>query len=131
MRLETGFTKRQEALPDSLRSLIRSRLEPLQEIDRGLLAAASVQGYEFDSAILAKSLAMKPEEVEERLQAVCEVQGLIVRLRDEELMDGKFTVRYSFAHSLYQIVCQELLPPTRKAALNSAVAEAFLAYYGN
>jgi len=131
LRQDAGFAKRQDAVPDPIRSLIRSRLEPLHETDRGLLAAASVQGYEFDSAILAKSLTMMPEEVEERLQAVCEVHGLIRRLRDEELMDGKFTVRYSFVHALCQLVCQESIPPTRKASLNSAVAEAFLSYYGN
>jgi predicted ATPase len=124
------FAKRQDAVPEALRSLIRSRLEPLDELDQILLAAASVQGHEFDSAILAKSIGMKPAEVEARLQSICETHELIRRLREEELMDGKFTVRYRFVHTLYQIVCNASLPPTRKAALNSAVAEAFLAFYG-
>ncbi len=131
LQQDATFTKRQDAAPESLRNMIRSRLDPLDDTERALLAAASVQGFEFDSAILSKSLAMRAEDVEEKLQHVAETYGLIRKLRDEELMDGKFTVRYSFVHSLYQIVCHETLTPTRKASLNSAVAEAFLAYYGN
>ncbi len=127
---DASAAKRQDAVPDSLRNLIRSRLDRLSDTDRSLLSAASVQGFEFDSAILAKSLASKPEEIEARLQAIYEVHGLIRRLREEQLMDGLFTVRYSFAHDLYRVVCHESLPPTRKASLNSAVAEAFLAFYG-
>jgi len=131
LKKDLGFAKRQDAVPDSLRNLIRSRVAPMEEMDRALLSAASVQGHEFNSAVLAKSIGMKPGEVEVRLHEICETHGLIRRLREEELMDGKVTVRYRFGHTLYQIVCHSSLPPTRKAALNSAVAEAFLAFYGN
>jgi predicted ATPase len=131
IKQDAQFLKRKDAIPDALRGLLDSRVEAMDELDRHLLAAASVQGHEFDSAVLAKSLGMKPGEVEERLHQICETYGLIRRLRDEELMDGKFTVRYIFKHSMFQILCHASLPPTRKAALNSAVAEAFLSFYGN
>lgn len=127
---DAAASTRPDAVPDPLRHLIRSRLAPLSDEDRKLLGAASIQGLEFDSAILAKSLDEKPEEIEGRLQLICETYGLIRRLREEEMSDGRFTVRYRFGHDFCRAVCHEALPPTRKAALNSAVAEAFLAFYG-
>ncbi len=40
-------------LPESVRSLIQRKMDALEDTDRRLLAAASVQGMDFDSAILA------------------------------------------------------------------------------
>jgi hypothetical protein len=56
---------------------------------------------------------------------------LIRRIREEELPDGRFTVRYRFVYSLYQEACYASLAPTRKAALSARLAEVFLTYYGN
>ena len=91
---------------------------------------ASVQGREFDSAVLAKSLQMATEDVEESLHELDEIYGLIRRIREEELSDGKFTVRYRFVYALHQEACYGSLAPTRCASLNASLAEAFLTYYG-
>src|SRR5262249_47783073 len=45
-----------QELPDSVRSMIRRKLDRLSDEDRRLLAAASVQGVEFDSALTADAL---------------------------------------------------------------------------
>ena len=118
-------------LPESLRSVIRTRLDRLSTSDRELLAIASAQGREFDSAILSRSLGRNSEDVEERLRALDEVHGLIQRIREEELPDGRFTVRYRFAYGLYQEICYASLVPRRKACVNASTAEALLTYYGN
>jgi hypothetical protein len=99
-------------------------------VDRELLLTASVQGREFDSAVLARSLGMKPEDVEERLKCLDEIHGFIQRIREEELPDGKFSVRYRFVYALYQEVCYASLAPSRKASMNASLAEAFLTHYG-
>ena len=41
-------------LPESVRGMIERKVTQLDEEDRKLLVTASVQGYEFDSAVVAK-----------------------------------------------------------------------------
>jgi len=43
-------------LPESIRSLIQRKMDALEDSDRRLLAAASVQGMDFDSAIVAAAV---------------------------------------------------------------------------
>ena len=43
-------------LPESVRSMIARKIERLDEADRRLLVAASVQGHEFDSATVSEAL---------------------------------------------------------------------------
>jgi len=116
---------------ESVRNIIQGRLDRLDDTHRQLLVTASVQGREFGSAVLAASMQMSLEDVEESLAEIDEVHGLIHRIREEQLPDGKFTVRYRFVYALYQEACYASLAPTRRASLNASLAEAFLAYYGN
>jgi predicted ATPase len=116
---------------DSIRHMIQARLDRLDDTRRQLLMTASIQGREFDSAVLAKTIQAASQDIEEALQELDEVYGFIQRIREEELPDGKFTVRYRFVYELYQEACFASLAPTRKASLSSSLAEAFLAHYGN
>ena len=47
-------------LPESMRGMIERKLGQLAEADRGLLVAAAVQGYQFDSAVVAEVLGRRP-----------------------------------------------------------------------
>ena len=118
-------------LTDSVRTMIRRKIEGLDDTHRQLLITASVQGREFDSAVLARSLNLGAQDVEEALNSLAEDHGMIERIREQQLPDGKFTVRYRFVYGFYQEACYESLEPTRKASLNASLAEAFLTYYGN
>jgi predicted ATPase len=118
-------------LSDSIRHLIQAKLDRLDDTHRQLLATASVQGREFDSAVLAATMQLESQDVEESLHDLDEIHGLIRRTREEELPDGKFTVRYRFVYGLYQEACYATLAPTRKASLSASLAQAFLTYYGN
>jgi predicted ATPase len=124
------FVRGQEELMEFVRNLTLRRIERISDSERKLLLTASVQGREFDSVVLARSLAMKCEDVEEALRALDEVYGLITRIREEELPDGNFSVRYRFVYGFYQEVCYASLAPSRKAALSASLAEAFLTHYG-
>jgi tetratricopeptide (TPR) repeat protein len=117
-------------LPESVRSLIRRLIDQLTDDERRLLQAASVQGQEFDSAVVAEVLARDAAEVEERLEVLDRVHGLVRRLREYEFPDGTPTLRYAFVHTLYQNALYGALQPTRKAAISAAVARALLAHYG-
>jgi predicted ATPase/DNA-binding winged helix-turn-helix (wHTH) protein len=116
---------------ETIQNLFKARLAQLQDEHRQILIAASVQGREFDSAVLAASLRMNFMAVEDALRDLHEVHELIRPIREEQLPDGKFTVRYRFLYNFCQEVCYASLSPTRKASLNASLAEALLTYYGN
>ncbi len=117
-------------LPESVRSMIQRKIEQLSEADRRLLVGASVQGYEFDSAVVARALAMDVAEVEERLEVLDRVNAFVRFVDEEEFPERTLTLRYRFVHVLYQNALYASLRPTRKAALSTAVAHALQGYYG-
>ncbi|MGQ0736447.1 MAG: serine/threonine-protein kinase [Acidobacteriota bacterium] len=118
-------------LPASIRSMIQRKIDQLADADRRLLIAASVQGYEFEAAVVARVLAAYAGEVEERLDGLDRVHGFVRRVRELELPAGTLTVRYRFVHVLYQNALYASLAPTRRAAFSSALAEALLGFYGD
>ncbi|HEX4797285.1 MAG TPA: AAA family ATPase [Humisphaera sp.] len=117
--------------PPSVRSLIQRKLEQLGAADSQLLSVACVQGSEFDSAVLARVLGIDAIELEERLEALDRVHGLVRQLREQELPDGTLTVRYQFVHILYQNALYAALQPGRRAAWSGAVAKSLVAMHGN
>jgi predicted ATPase len=118
-------------LPESVRSMIRTKLGQLREPDQQLLSVASVQGHEFDSAVVARVLAAGAAEVEERLEALEQIHGLVRLRREQELPNGTLSLRYHFVHVLYQNSLYAALQPARRSALSAAVAQALLAYHGD
>jgi predicted ATPase len=117
-------------LPESVRSMIERKVDQLGEADRQVLMAASVQGLEFDSAVVAWVLGLEAASVEERLDVLERVHSLIRLVRERELPDGTVTLRYRFVHALYQNTLYDSLRPTRKAAWSGAAAQALLDHYG-
>lgn len=117
-------------MPESVRSMIQRKIDQLSEQDRKLLIAASVQGYEFDSAVISRAVDSDPAEVEERLEALERVFAFVVLIGEQELPDGTLTQRHRFIHALYQNALYASLRPTRRASLSKAVAETLTTYYG-
>jgi len=118
-------------LPESVRGMIARKIEQIDDQDRRLLLAASVQGHEFDSAIVAEAIAMDPAEVEERLESLERVQAFVRRGEEFAFADSTLTLRYRFVHVLYQNVLYASLQPTRRAALSGSIVTAVAAHYGN
>src|SRR5262249_11443947 len=112
----------QRELPESVRALIEWKIGRLEEADRRLLSAASVQGQEFDSAVLAEVLRLDAAEVEERLEALARVHGLVRLRREQGLPDGTLSLRYRFVHVLYQNALYACLQPSRRVAWSAAAA---------
>src|SRR5262249_40174919 len=94
-----------------------------------LLEAASVQGPEFDAAAVARAAARDPADVEERLEALDHLHGLVRLVREHEFPDSTLTLRYAFVHGVYRRALHDRLPPPRRAALSLAAAEALLAMH--
>jgi serine/threonine protein kinase len=118
-------------LPESVRGMIQRKMDQLDEADLSLLLAASVQGYEFDSAVIARALWQDPAEIEERLRSLDRIHAFIRLVKEREFPDRTLTLRYRFVHVLYQNALYASLVPTRRAALSASVAEALLDFYGD
>jgi adenylate cyclase len=116
-------------LPASVRSMIARKIERLNEVDRKLLVAASVQGHEFDSAVVAEAIEMDPAEVEERLDALEHVHVFVKRTREHEFQDLTLSLQYQFVHVLYQNALYGTLQPTRRASLSGRVARALVTHH--
>jgi len=118
-------------LPESVRSVIQRKLELLDDLDRRLLVAASVRGCDFESAVVARALSLDAADVEERLQRLDRVHGLVRLLREDEFPDRTPTLRCAFVHVLYQQALYAGLQPSRRAALAIALAGALAEHYGD
>ncbi|MFL6276417.1 MAG: protein kinase domain-containing protein [Blastocatellia bacterium] len=117
-------------LPESVRGMIERKIAQLGEEDRRLLSAASVQGYEFDSAVLAHVLNINADEVEERLDKLERVFAFVKLVSESEFPNRMLTLKYRFVHVLYQNTLYASLRATRRASLNAAVAQGLEAFYG-
>jgi predicted ATPase/predicted Ser/Thr protein kinase len=115
-------------LPESIRSMVRRKLMFIADEDRTLLSIASVQGQEFDSVVTAEAVGQDVAEVEERLQAIDQIHGLVRLTREQELPDRTLALRYAFVHSLYQEELYNGLPASRQLEWSGALARALLAH---
>jgi predicted ATPase len=110
--------------------MIELKIARLSEDDRRLLVAASVQGHEFEAAIVARGLALDSGDVEDALDRLDRLHALVRRVREIELPDRTLTVRYRFAHALYQNALYGSLGPARRASLSRAIAVAIVETHG-
>jgi predicted ATPase len=118
-------------LPESVRSMIARKIDQLDDRDRRLLVGASVQGYEFDSMTVSEATGIDPVDVEERLDVLERVHVFVRRGPEEEFPDRALTVKYQFAHVLYQNLLFASLQPTQRATLSGRTARALAAHYGD
>jgi tetratricopeptide (TPR) repeat protein len=121
----------EKEIPASIRNMIQLKIERLSEEDRRLLVAASVQGIQFDSAVVAKALDRDPADVEERLQELETLHGFVQAVGEQEFPDRTLTVRYRFVHVFYQNALFASLAPSRRVALSATVAAAVVGFGGD
>jgi predicted ATPase len=118
-------------LPESVRGMIQRKIGLVEERDRKLLVAASVQGHEFDSAVVAEAVEMDAGDVEESLETLERVHVLVKRGEEREFPDRSLTLNYQFVHVLYQNLLYASLQPTRRAAISGRAARALVAHHGD
>ncbi len=92
--------------------------------------AASVQGPEFDSAVVARVLGREAADVEERLEVLERVHFMVSLIREQTFPDRTLTLRYGFVHILYQnALYMQSFSLTRRAAWSGAAARALLDHH--
>lgn len=120
----------ERALPESVRSLVQRKIDALDDADRRLLGAASVQGLDFDSALVAGVLDRDQDDVEDCLERL-EREHALVRFVDERETDNReLTLRYRFAHHIYHNAFDASLRATRRATLSRRIAQGLIARLG-
>lgn len=126
---ETGIqtdTSSASDVPDSLRGLIERMLEGFDAALRQLLSIAAVQGYEFDSATLARVNGSAAADVEERLRSADQVHAVVTLVGESDLPDGTVSLRYRFVHVLYQDALYAAIAPSKRIAWAQQIAEALV-----
>ena len=118
-------------LPESVRSMIQRKIDLLEEAERRLLAMASVQGYEFDAAVVAQVLAMEPADVEEQLERLERIDAFVQSAGEREYPGHTVTTRYRFVHVLYQNMLYATLTSARKVALARKVVHSLETLHGS
>src|SRR5262249_33119609 len=116
-------------LPESVRSIIEHKIGQLHEDDRRLLATASRQGFDFDSAAVARVLQIDPANLEERLDRMERIHSFVKMVEEKQFPDGTLTLHHQFVHVLYQNALYASIRPTRKRQLSLAMAEALEGFY--
>ena len=109
------------AVPDTLRSLIASRLDALDPVDRSLVADASVLGQSFSLAGLTALSGQPAETLEPRLK------GLVRREMFDVEIDPRSPERglYRFVQSLIREVAYGTLAKRERRARHLAAARYF------
>lgn len=111
-------------IPASVRNLLDRTIDRIEPVDRQILAAGSVQGAEFDSAVVARALGLEPAVVEERLARLARVHNVICALPAHEHALQVANERYAFVHVLHQEALNGTLVPSRRIGVSGAVADA-------
>ena len=106
------------AAPESLRSLIASRLDGLEVTDRSLLQDAAVLGQVFSTDALAAISGVGPDELEPRLHALLRRELLDIETDPRSPERGQ----YRFVQALIQEVAYGTLARRDRRARHLAVA---------
>ncbi|HYL35805.1 MAG TPA: protein kinase [Bryobacteraceae bacterium] len=118
-------------VPESVRGMIRRKLEALDVDDRRALQYASIEGEEFTSTIVAGMLGADELALEQRLDRLDRVHRLIDTRAEEELPDGALATKYRFAHALYQNILYEDLVSKQRLLLHRRAGEQLERRYGD
>jgi serine/threonine protein kinase/tetratricopeptide (TPR) repeat protein len=115
--------------PESVRSMIRKKIEALASEDRRILQYASVEGEEFLSTVLAALLQKDELELEEQLAELARAHRMIEAHGEEELPDQSLATKYRFAHALYQNLLYDDLVSKRRILLHRIVGDRLVEHY--
>ena len=109
------------AIPETLRSLVASRLDALNPADRRLVQDASVLGQSFTAAGLAAVAGVPADQVEARLRGL--VQGELLTRVSDPRSPGRG--QYAFVQALVREVAYGTLARADRRARHLAVAGHF------
>jgi tetratricopeptide (TPR) repeat protein len=126
-----GLTRTPTDLPNSILSLIQRKIDRLDDMQRTVLQVASLQGTQFNSAVVSGVLGTDSGGVEQQLELLARNHLLIAFQRENELRDGSLTLQYRFVHTLYQNVLRDSVKGARAVNWSKKAAEIIRRQYGD
>ncbi|HET8647023.1 MAG TPA: AAA family ATPase, partial [Vicinamibacteria bacterium] len=120
----------EESVPQGLMAVLQDRIDRLDDGDRRLLQAGSVQGDVFEAAVVAPLVAEDELVVEERLDRIHRVHRLVVPLGESEFPGGEVSARFRFVHALYHTAFYGSVTTKRRALWHRQVAAQLLQLHG-
>ena len=117
-------------VPEGLRQLALRQVDRLDPVERRVLDAASLAGFEFAVATAAAASDLRPADVEDVCARLAERTELVSATGVAAWPDGMVSSRYEFRHEIYREVLEGALPPARKRMLHLAVGRRLEAAWG-
>ncbi|MFN2562995.1 MAG: AAA family ATPase [Jatrophihabitans sp.] len=114
-RLAAGTALR-IGIPESVRSVVESRLARLDEQTQRVLSIGAVVGREFSAAVVEKISGLSPDQLYEHLEEAASARLVV------ETQGGQIT--YRFSHALIQDTLYERLARSHRTNLHMRVGEA-------
>lgn len=117
----------QDTVPDSVRGLIRCRLDSLSRDERRLLQVASLAGHRFDIAVMeevVRRLIPELAELTPDFMETMRVEGIIQK--SPVMEDGL----YEFVNPLFPEIASSTLLRLNRTAIHSAIAGCMVDFYG-
>ncbi len=117
-------------VPDGLRQMIATRFDRLADGERDILAAGSLVGRSFSSALVAAALDLDVLDVEDRLLALVARGQFVHDDGEASWPDTTLSGVYRFLHALYPTVIRERVAPARRQRLHRRIADRLESAYG-
>jgi adenylate cyclase len=120
-----------ERWPPQVEAVIAEHMAALQDEERALLQAASVQGEQFGAEVVARVLGWRDEDVVLRLSGPLSTRHRLVQAVSIERLpaSGQRLARYRFRHSLLQRGAYRSLDAPARAWLHEKTGRALEAFY--
>jgi DNA-binding winged helix-turn-helix (wHTH) protein/predicted ATPase len=117
-------------IPENSRHLVERQMERLSAAVQQILEAASITGVEFSTVLVAGTLNLNPETIEQHCETLTQHKQFLRRVGVSEWPDGTQTSRYGFLHAFYQQVWHERVPQHRRQRLHLTIGERLEQAYG-
>jgi predicted ATPase len=126
-----GMELNWDALPAKIDAVIGERISRLEDKLRELLTAASVEGEEFTSDIVAMVKEEENREVIHLLSSELDKRHRLVLAKGIRRMDGQRLSIYAFQHILFQRYLYNSLDEVERSHLHEEVGTALETLYGD
>ena len=126
----TGLARSSATLPNRCGDG-RAQARDSDDEQRQLLRVAASSGIRVRFGHRRPRAGRDPADVEDALQSLDRVHGLVQLLREQELPSRLFSLRYQFVHVLYQSALYASVSPTRKAVWSAKVGAALEKEHGD
>jgi DNA-binding winged helix-turn-helix (wHTH) protein/tetratricopeptide (TPR) repeat protein len=122
-RLRQSAAEIEVEVPESLRQMISTQIDGLEDEEQRVLEIAAIAGTSFTPALSAPTADIDSRRFEDCCEGLWR-RGQFLRMAGtRELPTGEVLQQYSFAHSLYREVLYERQSPARRAMLHRRRAE--------